>query len=97
VAAGEARHCRNAGGARPATPPPAAARREDQPFWGWRLTELGAGTTLRFQALTEARLAAAVDEVLKDERRARARSLADEVTRENGAVRAAEIAESWAT
>ncbi|HSU39556.1 MAG TPA: hypothetical protein VLJ38_08310 [Polyangiaceae bacterium] len=20
----------------------------DQPFWGWRLTELGAGTTLRF-------------------------------------------------
>lgn len=68
----------------------------DQPFWGWRLTELGAGTTLRFQTLTEERLAAAVDEVLKDERRARARSLADEVTRENGAVRAAEIVESWA-
>jgi sterol 3beta-glucosyltransferase len=69
----------------------------DQPFWGWRLTELGAGTTLRFQALTEGRLAAAVDEVLKNEPRERARSLADEVAREDGAVRAAEIVESWAT
>jgi sterol 3beta-glucosyltransferase len=69
----------------------------DQPFWGWRLTELGAGTTLRFQSLTEGRLAAAVDEVLKDERRERARSLAHEVARENGAERAADIVESWAT
>lgn len=69
----------------------------DQPFWGWRLTELGAGTTLRFQALTEERLAAAVDEVLKDERRERARSLAGEVARENGVARAAEIVESWAS
>jgi UDP:flavonoid glycosyltransferase YjiC (YdhE family) len=69
----------------------------DQPFWGWRLTELGVGTTLRFQALTEGRLAAAVDEVLTDERRERARSLAQEVARENGAERAADIVESWAT
>jgi len=42
-------------------------------------------------------LATAVDEVLKNERRERARSFANEVARENGAVPAAEIVESWAT
>jgi sterol 3beta-glucosyltransferase len=67
----------------------------DQPLWGWRVARLGVGTTLRFQALTEQRLARSLDALLRDDVRERAQGLAQKLAGEDGATRTAEIIESW--
>ena len=36
----------------------------DQPFWGWRLEQLGAGVRLPFRKITAERLGAALDKAL---------------------------------
>jgi len=67
----------------------------DQPLWGWRIARLGVGTTLRFQALTEERLARSLDALLRDDVRERAQDLARKLAAEDGANRTAEIIEGW--
>jgi sterol 3beta-glucosyltransferase len=67
----------------------------DQPLWGWRIARLGAGTTVRFQALTKERLARSLDTLLRDDVRQRAQELGRKLADENGATRTAEIIESW--
>ncbi len=51
----------------------------DQPFWGRRVVELGAGETFRFQKLSAERLKRALEHVLSEPVRRAAKSLADEL------------------
>lgn len=39
----------------------------DQPFWGWRVSELGVGTSISPKRLTAEKLASAIDQVVHDE------------------------------
>jgi UDP:flavonoid glycosyltransferase YjiC (YdhE family) len=61
----------------------------DQPFWGAQLGRLGVGTTLKFTELTELALLDALEPVLTDAYRARARELAEQLLAESGAEQAA--------
>jgi sterol 3beta-glucosyltransferase len=65
----------------------------DQPFWGWRLTRSGLGTTFPYRTLTRTRLTRALSQVLTEDYRRRARAFAAE---EDGATRAADLIESQA-
>jgi sterol 3beta-glucosyltransferase len=67
----------------------------DQPLWGWRIERLGVGTTLRFQALTEERLARSLDALLRDDVRERAQALAQKLSSEDGVTRTAQVIEGW--
>lgn len=66
----------------------------DQPFWGARLEQLGAGAHVRFSKLDEASLEAALRRVLEPQVAERARELGDALRAEAGAAsRAADIVE----
>ncbi|GAB3814896.1 glycosyltransferase [Kribbella italica] len=61
----------------------------DQPFWGAQLARLGVGTTLKFTELTELSLLDALEPVLTDAYRERARAIAERLLDESGAEQAA--------
>ncbi len=65
----------------------------DQPFWGWRLTRSGLGTTFPYRTLTRARLTRALSQVLADSYVERARTFATVVQAEDGTGRAADLIE----
>jgi sterol 3beta-glucosyltransferase len=65
----------------------------DQPFWGWRVQQLGVGETMPFSQLTRRRLARALDTLLAEPTRHRARELATRLSAEHGAARAADALE----
>ncbi|TCO28232.1 sterol 3beta-glucosyltransferase [Kribbella steppae] len=68
----------------------------DQPFWGWRLTQTGLGTTFPYRSLTRGRLTRALAEVLAEGYLTRARTFAAIVEPEDGATRAADLIEHQA-
>ncbi len=64
----------------------------DQPFWGWRASELGVGTSISPKRLTAEKLAAAIDQVIHDETiRQRAAALGAKIRAEDGVNRAVEL------
>jgi UDP:flavonoid glycosyltransferase YjiC (YdhE family) len=65
----------------------------DQPFWGRRVSGLGAGRVLARGALSEESLAAAIAALDDEETRARAAALGDAIRRERGAASAADFIE----
>jgi UDP:flavonoid glycosyltransferase YjiC (YdhE family) len=69
----------------------------DQPFWGWRVQEEGAGVTMPFKKLSRKRLDQALRVVLDPQRRARAQDLGARLRAEDGTRRAADQVERWAT
>ncbi len=68
----------------------------DQPFWGWRLTRSGLGTTFPYRTLTRARLTRALSHVLTDGSIERTRTFAATVQPVDGATRAADLIEHQA-
>jgi len=60
----------------------------DQPYWAWRVQQLGLGRSVEFRALSADSLAIALQEALEPEGVARARALADRIV-PVGAARAA--------
>lgn len=69
----------------------------DQPFWGWRLAELGTGVTMPYRSLTPDRLGDALDQVLTGSYAGRARLLGASVRAENGLLPAAIALEELAS
>lgn len=69
----------------------------DQPFWGHRVTELGAGATFPLRKLNEARLSTALEQLLRPETRERAEALGRALRAENGTELIADRVESFAT
>lgn len=68
----------------------------DQPFWGWRVEQLGVGLTLPFRKLSAARIDRALDSLLTDSMRSRVRAISASLAHEQGAKRAADAIEGWA-
>jgi sterol 3beta-glucosyltransferase len=69
----------------------------DQPFWGWRVQQAGAGVTLPFRRLTARRLGAAIDQVLQPSYAESATALGVRLRAENGTGPAADALERLAT
>jgi UDP:flavonoid glycosyltransferase YjiC (YdhE family) len=67
----------------------------DQAFWGWRVQQLGVGTTLPFQKLNRRRLGRALDVLLSEPTQRRARELGAKLRAERGAQCAADVVERW--
>jgi UDP:flavonoid glycosyltransferase YjiC (YdhE family) len=67
----------------------------DQPFWGWRLTQLGVGATFPFQRLSAARLDAGLQRILAPELALRAKALGARLRAAPGARNAADVIEGW--
>jgi sterol 3beta-glucosyltransferase len=68
----------------------------DQPLWGYRVAQLGAGTTFPFQKLEPRRLSAALDVLLRPEVAERARRIGQALTAENGTEQIADLVERFA-
>ena len=68
----------------------------DQPLWGRRVTQLGAGTTFPFQKLAPRRLSAALDVLLRPEVAERARQIGQALRAENGTEQIADLVERFA-
>jgi sterol 3beta-glucosyltransferase len=69
----------------------------DQPFWGWRLAQLGVGVTMPYRALTPDRLGAALDRILTGAYAGRVRLLGASVRAEDGRLPAADAIEELAS
>ena len=69
----------------------------DQLFWGWRVQQLGAGATFRYQDLNRARLSAALSQVLRPEAAERAKKIGEGLRAEDGSLCAAETIEAFAS
>jgi len=68
----------------------------DQPLWGQRVEQLGAGTTFPFQKLEPRRLSAALDVLLRPEVAERAHRIGQALTAENGTEQIADLVERFA-
>ena len=68
----------------------------DQPLWGHRITQLGAGTTFPFQKLAQGPLSAALDVLLRPEVVKRARQIGQALRAENGTEQIADLVERFA-
>lgn len=68
----------------------------DQPFWGWRVQQLGVGTTLPFQRINAERLDQALAVLLDPVTTARARRLGERLRAEDGTAATADQIERWA-
>lgn len=68
----------------------------DQPFWGHRVAQLGAGTTFPLKQLNETRLSSALDLLLRPETQARAQELGRALRAENGTELIADRVERFA-
>ena len=68
----------------------------DQPLWGRKISQCGAGVTVPLRKLTATRLAASLDQVLEPACVERARALGARVRQEDGAKGAAAVVERWA-
>jgi sterol 3beta-glucosyltransferase len=65
----------------------------DQPYWGWRLEQLGVGVSMPFRKLDAGRLGRALDVVLDDGYGERSRHIGGQVRAEVGALGAADVIE----
>ncbi|MGW1346754.1 glycosyltransferase [Kribbella sp. NPDC002412] len=68
----------------------------DQPFWGWRLSQLGLGVDLPFRRLSRTRLAQALTQALDSTYTTRASAYGAVLRAENGPEQAADVIERWA-
>lgn len=68
----------------------------DQPFWGGRVEELGAGAWMPFQRFSVARLGEALEQILSEPVKARARELGARMREERGLQNTADFMEQHA-
>jgi sterol 3beta-glucosyltransferase len=68
----------------------------DQPFWGTRLEQLGAGVHVPFRRLDRSNLESGLRRLLSDPVRERAAALGESIRAEgDGTERAAELLDEW--
>jgi UDP:flavonoid glycosyltransferase YjiC (YdhE family) len=68
----------------------------DQPLWGHRVAQLGAGTTFPFRKMAPRRLSAALDVLLRPEVAERARRIGQALRAENGTEQITDLVEGFA-